>query len=541
MKIQIDNRHQYLRSDLFLPLVVFGIIWGSIFIVSGILNAGFNYFTDDHGILAIHYTHNSFQDIFIEPFTALFSSEPKSRFRPIYDVLLRLCTKLYGLNPFIWYLSSLLVAIATSTIFYLVGRLQKFSQIESIGFAGLIVLGQQASTYGRFGTPETAATLFVALSFLFGSLNSDRPDENQSQRSRQTICDFLFVIFGLLAALNKEACILILPALAYFKIWHLSKIENISFKESFLLNRSSIIFILTSFIAFIAYIKLANVSGPGYAGIDKDTLSIASLIGSLVSNGAIFGMALVGNIGYYYTSRLGQNKKCGRDFYILAALAIVPQLFIYNKTGMVWHYILPASVGVSWLAFYPISKIANKTSKSYRIVLGIILTILILQLIFTGSYFASVSKRTATIEPLVSSIRNCVRQDAPLAIVGNPYIDYEVLFAFHTITDLAIGNHQTILGTYSSRNSNLVMDVLKIDEQNWYFLDPKFIEKIYRNRTIDRLKPQELSAIEGIVLTHASKVEKSLVGLNLDWFQIDRFAKKYYPELDISIYCKKYR
>jgi hypothetical protein len=51
--------------------------------------------------------------------------------------------------------------------------------------------------------------------------------------------------------------------------------------------------------------------------------------------------------------------------------------------------------------------------------------------------------------------------------------------------------------------------------------------------------PQELANFQGIVLTHSSKVEKSLVGLNLDWFQIDRFAKKYYPELDISIYCKR--
>jgi Dolichyl-phosphate-mannose-protein mannosyltransferase len=540
MKVQIDNRHQDLRSDFLLPLIVFALIWGTIFIASGILNAGFNYFIDDHEILVIQNIHTSFQDIFVEPFTALFSNEPKSRFRPLYDVLLRLCTKLYGLNPFAWYLSSLLVAMTTSIILYLVGRLQKFSQLEAIGFAGLIVFGQQASTYTRFGTPETTATLFVTLSFLFGSISSKALDGKLQQSSiRQIIYNYLFVIFAVLAALNKEACILILPALAYFKVWHLSRTNNISLKESFDLNRANVISVLISFISFLAYIKLAPVVGPGYAGIDKDTLSIVSLFGSLVSNGAIFGSAIIGNIGYHYISRSEQHEKVERSFYILAALVIIPQLIIYNKTGMNWHYILPASIGVSFLAFYPVSKLAKKSSKSYRIVLCIVLTILTLQVIFTGSYFDSTSKRTAPIESLVSSIRNCVGKNAPLAIVGNPYVDYELLTSFYRIADLAIDNHQTVLATYGSRNSNLVTDALKTEEQTWYFLDPKSIENVYKNRTIDRLNPQALGNLKGIVLTHAGKVEQSLVALNLDWFHPDLLVKKYYSELDISVYCKK--
>lgn len=532
MKIQIDNRHQYLRHDLFLPLVVFGLIWGLIFITSGILNAGFNYFIDDHEILVIHNVHTSFYDIFVEPFTTLFSSESKSRFRPIYDVLLRLCTKLYGLNPFVWYLSSLFVAIATSTIFYLVGRLQQFSQIESLGFAGLIVLGQQASTYTRFGTPETAATLFIALSFLFGSLNSDR-------RTTQNIYSCLFVIFSLLAALNKEACILILPGLAYFKIWHLARSNNISLKASFLANKFSVIIILSWFILSIAYIKLAGVSGPGYAGIDGDTLSIVGIFNSLLSNGAIFGCALIAHIGYYL-SRQNRSKFQFDRFYILTALIIIPQLIIYNKTGMLWHYILPGAVGVSFLAFYPMKQIAERSKRNYQIVISTILTILTLQLIFTTSYFFDLSKRTTPIQGMISDLSRCVDRNAPLAIVGNSYVDYEALTAFYKVTDRLMNNHQTVLATYGSKNADLSIDVLKAEEQPWYFSNPQpILKNYYHGKTIDRLNPQELMNFQGIVLTHSNKVEKSLVRLNLDWFQIDRFAKKYYPELDISIYCKK--
>jgi Dolichyl-phosphate-mannose-protein mannosyltransferase len=394
VKIQIDNRHQYPRSDLFLPLAIFTLTWGFIFISSGILNAGFNYFIDDHEILVSNNIHHSLQDIFLEPFTSLFSNSPKSRFRPLYDVLLRLCTQLYGLNPFTWYLSSMLVAILTTTIFYLVGRLQKFSQLEAIVFTGAILLGQQASTYTRFGTPETTATLFVALSFLFGSLNSDRG-------LKQNIYDFLFVIFALLAALNKEACILIIPGLAYFKIWHLARSNNISLKESFVVNISTTILLLSWFVLSLAYIKLGGVSGPGYAGIDGDTLSLLGILNSLLSNGAIFGSALIANIGYYF-SRQNRNEFKFDIFYTLAALIIIPQLIIYNKTGMLWHYILPGAIGVSFLACYPMRKIAERSKKTYRIVISIILTILTLQLIFTTSYFADISKRTTPIQGMVA-------------------------------------------------------------------------------------------------------------------------------------------
>lgn len=541
VKIQIDNRHHYLRSDLFLPLLVFTLIWGLIFISSDLLNAGFNYLVDDHEILVSHNIHTSFQDIFIKPFTSLFSSEPKSRFRPLYDVLLRLCTKIYGLNPFVWYLSSLLVAIATSTIFYLVGRLQKFSQLESLGFAGLIVFGQQAATYTRFGTPETTATLFVALSFLFGSLNSDAPEISIRQRSiSQQVYNYLFILFAVLAALNKEACILILPGLAYFKIWHLSKTNNISLSASFKQNRVSTIIILTCSIVFLLYIKIAGVSGPGYAGIDRDTLSIISVLNSVLSNGAIFGSASIANIGYYLT-RKERGRVRASSFYLSTALIIIPQLILYNKTGMHWHYILPASIGVSLLTFYPIANIGNRSGKSYKIVMGLVVTILALQLIFTTGYFQTVSKRTAPIQSMISDISNCVGDRASMAIVGNSHVDYEALNAFYRISDLIIHNHQTFLVTYNgNKNANLFIDVLKAREQPGHLSNPQQILKNhYQGRTIDRLNPEQLANLKGIVVNHASKVEKSLVALNLDWFQPNLLVKKYYPELDISVYCKK--
>lgn len=529
MNIQANHR----KDNILLPLGIFILVWSLIFIGSGLVNAGFNYLIDDHEIVVTHELHLSFEDIIIKPFSYLFSNEPKSRFRPIYDILLRLCTQLYGLNPIIWYLSSLLVAITTSFVFYLVGRLQEFSQLEAIGFTGLIILGQQVSTYTRFGTPETTATLFVALSLLFASLNSDR-------YIRKNIFNCLFILFALLAALNKEACILILPGLVYFKIWHLARSTNISLRESFAINRFSTIFILSCFVFCLVYIKLAGVSGPGYAGVDGDTLSISRLFDSLLSNAAIFGSAIIANIGYYLTTENRDRIQIDR-FYVLASLLIIPQLIIYNKTGMNWHYILPAAIGVSLLAFYPISRIEKKSSKPYRIVIYLVIIILTLQLIFTGAYFVDISKRTTPIQVMVSDISHCVGQSNYLAIVGNPDLDFEALTAIYEIRNSVIHNDRMLLETYGSYNSDLTItiDELKADEKKWHSINSqssRSLKNTYNNMTIDR---QNSSAIKGIVLTHASKVEKSMVALNLDWFQVDRLTKKIYPKLDISVYCKK--
>jgi hypothetical protein len=243
----------------------------------------------------------------------------------------RLFAQLYGLHPFVWYLSSCLVAIATTGILYIIGRLQKFSVAESLGFASLAIFGQQAATYARHGTPETTSTLLVALALLFATVNSDRV-------KIQTIVDFLFGIFALLSALNKEACILFLPSLCLFKVWNLSQQQKLSWRYSWVKNKINVIFLLIIFIACLTYIKVANISGTGYAGIDRDTLSIDNLIGSLTANGAIFGLAIASNITYaviYVRDRVDSQKLNRAGFYLLIALMIIPQLILYNKTKMI--------------------------------------------------------------------------------------------------------------------------------------------------------------------------------------------------------------
>ena len=569
------TQKQYITSlRLLLPSGLFIVIWAFIFAQTDVLTAGFNYFLDDHWILVNHRQYTSFYDIVCKPFVDIFSGGTDGRFRPLYDVFLRFFSQVYGLKPFIWYLSSCLVAITTTILFYVIGRLQRFSVLESIGFASLIVFGQQASTYARFGTPETTSTLLLAIALLFGSLNF----ENQR---KQVVVDWLFICFAIFSALNKEACILLTPALCFFKALCLSKQSRFSLKFAFHRNKFNIFFLLTTFLIFIACIKFNNLQGTGYAGIDKDTWSIDRLFSSLNNNILVFQAALFTN-SVYIIILLFRNRYLQIDnSYILIALLIIPQLILYNKTGMGLHYVLPAAVGIALLIIYPIQQLRQagestpffevsnqdgnlnfRSSKNFNSIVRknhncsgfhpiatllniVVLIVVFQQIIITQDYFKVLSDKLHSTQSMLGNISSCVGGNDKLLIVGNPYLSYESLYALHIITSETMKHNQTFLATIGSQKSHLITDDLKVkeNEEKWYFLKPSSLEKAYNDRTINNLSKQDLSNITGIVIVNANVIQEALLKLNLDWFKPDILEREYSSHqqanyIQANVYCK---
>jgi hypothetical protein len=494
---------------------------------------------DDHWIVMNHRYFNSFYEIFVDPFIILFSDEKHGRFRPLYDVLIRFFSQFYGLNPFLWYLSSLIVAIVTTVVFYLVGKLQKFSNIESACFAALIVFGPQASTYARFGTPETTSTFLIALALFFASINTEN-------KKIQSVSNILFVFFTLLAALNKEACILMIPALCLFRIWNSSQKNFLSMRESFERNRIVLLFLSSVFVICIICIKINNISGPGYASIDQNTFSIFHLFKSLEGNLIIFRLAILVNLIFaiIYLSKKYSSIENITIFYALVSLMIIPQLIIYNKVGMADHYYFPASIGISLLISYPILKIReqsifrtkNLISKALLIV---VVACIYFQINLTEKYFKHTAVRVSSIQSMVESMSSCVDVNNSLIVLGNPYINYEMIEAFKIISSEILKNDQTYLVTYGSKKSQLSIDTLKDGEKKWAYLNPENLENRYNHQTLNSLIPEEKLKIKGIVLANAGGIEKKLIELKLSWFKPDTMNKKYYPEIDVSVYCKK--
>lgn len=521
------------------PLLLLTLTWTYIFISSGIFKAGFNYFLDDHQIILSYSKYTSFEDIFIKPFISLFSIEEEARFRPLYDVFRRLFSQIFGLNPFVWYFSSFLVAITTTSLFYIVAKLQDFSYLESTIFAAIIVFGEQASTYARFGTPETTSTLLIGFAFLFGTLNFH-------EKVNQIISNILFISFAFLASLNKESCILVLPALAFFKVWIFSQKNEIYIRDSISKNKYAIVSILSIFILFLSYIKLAGIKGPGYATVNSETFSIFNLVGSLKHKKS-FGLAIFVNIiqGIVYlksSSRNGLRININK-FYILGILIIVPQLIIYNRTGIYGHYFLPVSIGIAFLIIYPIKK-AGETANFYSRILMFSLVLLVtmiisLNIITTKQYFQDVHARTSSLQEMVSDLSQCTGQNSPLVIFANPYINYEMIMAFKEVMNGVIKNDHVFLATYGSENSNFITDVIKEDEKHWKYLNLSKLKDRYNNQTIESLDQNDFQKIKAIVIANAKIIEKDFNQFNLSWFEPNVFTRKFYQNLDLEIYCRR--
>jgi hypothetical protein len=522
----MKNESYLSKRDFLLPVMIFVIIWTFIFIYTDILNAGFNYILDDHQIVLNHEKYNRSQDIFIEPFSILFSSNSLERFRPLYDVFLRFFSQAYGLDSFAWYISSFFVAIITTSIFYFVGRLQKLSLIESIGFACLIVFGQQSSTYARFGTPETTSTLLLSFVFLLGSLNT-------TNKKLQIITDFLFITFAILSALNKEACILMLPALCFFKIWNLSRSKNISLRVAFQKNIFNTTFVCAIFLIFISYIKM-NVHAPSYAS-PETTFSIPNFVNSVRANNRVSELTIIITIAYLTIYRRISNII---SFYILIALIIIPQSIIYNKVGMFGHYLLPATIGISLLVFYQISQIRQQFTSVAKILTLLSFCVILIQIVFTVNYFENAVSNRKSLNSMIVDTSNCVGKSGVMIVVGSPYIHYEALGAFKIISEKVIHNNKTFIATIGSQKSDFLTDVYKEEEKPWYYVDPQISEKLYyNNQALHDMSQQDIANVKGVLVNYSRKIEKPLLELNLDWFN-SKMVKKYYRGIDMSLYCR---
>jgi hypothetical protein len=372
-----------------------------------------------------------------------------------------------------------------------------------------------------------------------------------------------------MAALNKEACILMLPALCFFKIWSLSRhCKSITFKQAFIKNKAIAVLMLSIFIGLILFIKLGNVTGPGYARIDGYTLSSENLLNSIKTNIILIGIAFLVNI--IYLARYKESESKG--FYLFVCLVIIPQLILYNKTGMYAHYILPASIGFSWLIFYPLSRIdkqyynTNSASPTalashpqawergwgwriglsgfsnliwYKILIIIVILVIFIQIRFTRNHAYGVANDLGVVQSAITNISACVDRNKSLAIVANPYFSYEMTAAFKSLSERVIKTDKIYLATYGSHNSYIKIDAMQKDEQKSHFINPSELENLYQNMTVSSLTIKERRDIKGVVILSASKVENILQGLNLDWLKEDSFTRKSFSPLDLSIYCRK--
>ncbi len=524
-----------------LIFILFSVIWIFIFISSGIITAGFDYFVDDHEIYRIHREKMDINQIFIIPFTSLLSNT--DRLRPLYNVFNNIFSHLFGINSVVWYCSNLGVAITTSLLFYKLARKELFSVIESILFASIIVFGEQSYIYARFGTPETTANLLISLAFLFGSgaINKDNKKLN-------ILFKVLFVFFSISASLNLEAYILMLPALAFFNVWSYSIRNKISLTNSFVLNKTTALILLSIFIILIAFIKIHGINGPGYAGVDGSLLNITKITNLFndILYKTCFIIAIFINICYILLSYFSKNKalkKPDYGFYILCGLVIIPQLILYCKSGMYQHYLLPCVIGISLLTIYPLRRIKQLVPTFYPALILLLIIIVYNKAHAALVLFKDRSAHNQAEQIMIADLRFCLKNKSKFMLLANPYINYETIGSLQNSIlakeILNINHNDFYLVTYGSSHSDLKSDAFKGEEQQWSFLNINELTDSYNHIKLQNIPKRDLDKIHAILIFGAQEFEHDFKRRVQNWFNLQQFKYKYYKNTDIGLFCKK--
>lgn len=335
-----------------LALVLFIVFWSTFMVYTGTLTSGYH-FTDDHEIIAID--KNVHDNGLVNATVSIVKNDLNIRFRPFYYLHRITLVQLFGTNFLFWSIYNVFLAVITSCFLFLFIYRQGYKLIHALLFPFLTLIGTQSAIWWRLGPNETVGFFLLSAS-LFFLVNAIF-----KKKRYQLIISSVFLF---LASLSKESFTLFIPAYILMLIWFSYQCDGE--KTILKIIHSNIILIiclvLVLLIEIYIIISVVGMNKIGYAGIDNSFNAIKFLKSiytflsfNVYSYLILFGLFL-----------LFQNLKSWKDnlhiglktlmpyiFNIIILLGIIlPQLILYNKSGIFERYLLPLNFGFSLFVIY---------------------------------------------------------------------------------------------------------------------------------------------------------------------------------------------
>ncbi|MBW4648571.1 MAG: hypothetical protein KME06_07700 [Kastovskya adunca ATA6-11-RM4] len=521
---------QLFKAPFFLAAIIIFFCWLILLASSGAFFDGYH-FADDHEIAAMYHDLNANGSSLINTIVQWVKYDDLGgRFRPIYYIHRILQTKLFGFNLFIWSLYNFALAVFSTFLFFIFAQLLHFSFHISLLFAFLITLGSQSEVWWQLGPAETLGTflLSVSLVFLVLSVKSSNSKFNW---------EILFLVFTVLLSLTKESFILILPALAFLKVWIFRKENNLPWKQAIQKNILITTFLSIIFTLEIIYIKYYVGTDFGYAGYEGfNYLNFSRTLDS-INQQLFIWLILVGFILVFLEARIIKNHTY---FYIiqnlyeviiLFSLILFPQVLLYSKSGISYsyRYLIPAVFGYAMLILFLVNFI--KQNKIIHLLFSLIITINLcsqFHLAWHNSYIFSKAGETTT--ALLNTIEVNTKPLSKILIVADP-INHQ---------QWAISMKRYL--AFIADRSNLYLSLYKNGSTTYDFLDPETVKSFYNYQTLSKIKDKK--EIDCVVIP--IDLNEKFLQDSTDWLVIDNFNSYTFRALTtpnsyfkFSIYCKK--
>ncbi len=412
--------------------------------LTGTLNSGYH-FIDDHEMLKIHSDLES--NSFIDVSTEWIGNDFNIRFRPIYFLHRVLEIKLLGINFFILSFYTGILAALTFSLFYIGARKLNLSVFLSLIFIFLTFIGSQMAIWWRLGPNETIGMVFLGFSFYFMT--------KCIKKKRYLLNTILFIIFLILASLSKESFVIIIPAFVLFKIWNEKNTFNIPMKKSIennlLLALPMIIMLFELwFIKYVVGTDKIGYAGTGLSvygylkGIKNIILNKNSLLGWLI---LLLILIVIHGMSFLFIKNERKKKFIQSIKYLLLYLSfsimiVLPNIFLYSKSGMAERYLLPSILGLSVLAII----IVKNTKKIFcrrlvYLVIFIFITLSFWTVKVEATNFAKEGKET---NELLSTVTKNTKSDSKILFVFDPLEKSEVISS--SITYLTIEGVNNLYG-----------------------------------------------------------------------------------------------
>lgn len=332
-----------------------GLLFAGIFlflIYTGTLTSGYH-LVDDHGMISIKSTLQ--EESFLKASVDYVKNDLNIRFRPVYYLYYISEVKLFGLDFLALSVFTGLLAFASFLLFYIGMRKLGHSFLKSMIFVFLIFVGPQMAIWWRLGTNETIGMFFLGLAFLFMAKCLDR--------KRYKINNILFIIFLIITSLCKESFVIVIPAFVLFKIWNEKRFFQISAKESVKKNMLSLIPVIIMLIELWIIKFVVGTNKIGYAGITSSANEFYTGVKKIVWGelSLLNWMKLLGTLLSIYLISFLFNKENKKKEFIrsvksfslclfFSMMIVLPNIFMHAKSGMVERYLLPATLGLAFLA-----------------------------------------------------------------------------------------------------------------------------------------------------------------------------------------------
>jgi hypothetical protein len=359
----MNNDELKFRILVFLSITLF---IGSILSITGTLQSGFH-FVDNHEVVQTMKDMSDHNGSIIQVIQKWVSSDLLVRFRPMYMIDNVIVDNICHFNFTTLSIYHCVLIIIIAFLLFVFMRKLNFGKIESISFPIIALVGPQAAIWYRLGPNESIGMWYLAWSLIFMvySIKSNK---------FRLFFRGLFCVFSISMMLCKESFLLLTPALILSYIT-LVWLEDTSRSYIVLIKKiiPEIFILAVSFLFCIGYVLLKiNTESMGYAGIKGvNYLSYLRCLYTIVFQGMIGVVSILlfvtSSILTYRYSKSNKNQLILHLLVLfISSFIILPQVFLYAKSGVFERYFLPSTLAWSLMMVFSFSNFKSLLSLHFE-------------------------------------------------------------------------------------------------------------------------------------------------------------------------------